>query len=51
VGRGIWGHLPDKVREQIDTLAIEEFLPSFEAMIEAYYRRLAEEPEQMRLQN
>jgi hypothetical protein len=51
VGRAIWGHLPSKVREQIRDSAIEEFLPSFEEMIEAYYRRLAEEPEKMLRQN
>jgi len=51
VGRAIWGHLPKKVREQIKDSAIDEFLPSFEEMIEAYYRRLAEEPEKMSKQN
>jgi len=51
VGRAIWGHLPKKVRQQINDSAIDEFLPSFEEMIEAYYRRLATEPEKMQRQN
>jgi hypothetical protein len=43
VGRDIWGHLPSRVREQIQSSAIEEFLPKYEELIEAYYRRLSED--------
>jgi hypothetical protein len=39
----VWGHLPPKVREQINSSSIEEFLPKYEKLIERYYRRLAEE--------
>jgi hypothetical protein len=38
----VWGHLPTKVREQMQSGAIEEFLPKYEKLIEAYYSRLAE---------
>lgn len=37
-----WGELPPLLREQLRNLAPEKFLPGYEAMIEAYYRRLAE---------
>jgi len=41
--RRIWGHLPDKLREQMQASLSEEFLPKYEQIIEDYYRRLAEE--------
>ncbi len=39
-----WGHLPDKVREQLQSSLSEEFLPKYERVIEDYYKRLAEDP-------
>jgi len=42
--RRFWGHLPDKIREQMQSSLSEEFLPKYERVIEDYYRRLAEEP-------
>ncbi|NLF72237.1 MAG: hypothetical protein GX575_24650 [Candidatus Anammoximicrobium sp.] len=39
----IWGHLPPKLRDQMQSSAIEEFLPKYEKLIEAYYTRLVEE--------
>ena len=39
----VWGHLPDKVRLRMQTVSVEEFLPKYEKLIEAYYKRLAEE--------
>jgi hypothetical protein len=42
--RRFWGHLPDKVREQLQSSLSEEFLPKYERVIEDYYRRLAEDP-------
>jgi hypothetical protein len=41
--RRIWGHLPQKVREQMQAQLREEFLPKYEKLIEEYYKRLAEE--------
>ena len=41
--RRIWGHLPEKVREQMQAQIREEFLPKYEKLIEEYYKRLAEE--------
>ena len=42
--RRFWGHLPDKIREQMQSSLSEEFLPKYEREIEDYYRRLAEDP-------
>lgn len=42
--RRFWGHLPDKIREQMQSSLSEEFLPKYERLIEDYYRRLAEDP-------
>ncbi len=41
--RRIWGHLPDKMREQMQAQLSEQFLPKYEKLIEEYYKRLAEE--------
>jgi hypothetical protein len=38
-----WGHLPEQVREQMETKAQDQFLPKYETLIEDYYKRLAEE--------
>jgi hypothetical protein len=42
--RRFWGHLPDKIRDQMQSSLSEEFLPKYERLIEDYYRRLAEDP-------
>jgi hypothetical protein len=42
--RRFWGHLPDKIRDQMQSSLSEEFLPKYERVIEDYYRRLAEDP-------
>jgi hypothetical protein len=41
--REAWGHLPERLREQVQAAAFERFLPQYEEVIEAYYERLAEE--------
>ena len=42
VGR-LWGHLPDRMRQQLQSSFSEQFLPQYERLIEEYYKRLAEE--------
>lgn len=42
--KSLWGHLPLHVREQMLQSHSDEFLPQYELEIEAYFRRLAEEP-------
>ena len=39
----VWGHLPARVREQMQSGMAEEFLPKYERLIEQYYQRLAAE--------
>jgi hypothetical protein len=39
----MWGHLPPKIRDQMQTATVEQFLPKYERLIEAYYSRLVEE--------
>jgi hypothetical protein len=41
--RRIWGHLPEKLRDEMQASLSEQFLPKYERMIEEYYKRLAEE--------
>lgn len=41
--REIWGQLPPQLREQLRNTVPERFLPGYEALIEAYYRRLSEQ--------
>jgi hypothetical protein len=40
--RSVWGHLPERLRQQLQSLSAEEFLPEYRELIEAYYRRLGE---------
>ena len=42
----VWGHLPTKVRDQMQSGTIEEFLPKYQTLIEAYYSRLAEDKDE-----
>jgi hypothetical protein len=39
-----WGQLPPQLRERLRNSLPERFLPGFESLLEAYYRRLAESP-------
>ena len=39
----LWGHLPERSREQMMQSFSEEFLPKYEREIQQYYRRLSEE--------
>jgi hypothetical protein len=41
--RRFWGHLPDKLRDEMQSSLSEQFLPKYEQLIEDYYRRLAED--------
>ncbi|PHS11636.1 MAG: hypothetical protein COA78_09365 [Blastopirellula sp.] len=38
-----WGHLPEKIRQQLMNTSIEKFLPKYEKLTEDYFRKLAEE--------
>ena len=41
--KALWGHLPERSREQMRQSFSDEFLPKYELEIEQYYRRLSEE--------
>ena len=41
--KDLWGHLPERSREQMLQSFSDEFLPKYELEIEQYYRRLSEE--------
>ncbi len=41
--KDLWGHLPQRTREQMLQSSVEQFLPKYEIMIEKYFRRLAED--------
>jgi len=43
--KDVWGELPPGEREQMLELPVEEFLPKYELLIEAYFKRLAEQKE------
>lgn len=40
--RSVWGVLPDRVRQQIQDLGEEQFLPEYEDLIRRYYDRLSQ---------
>lgn len=42
--RAVWGHLPPKLREAMENVKADEFLPKYDRLIEEFYRRLAEQP-------
>ena len=44
--KAVWGELPPGQREQMLELPVEEFLPKYEVLIEAYFKRLAEEQQE-----
>ena len=42
----VWGDLPATARQQMQSARPEKFLPKYSRLIEDYFRRLAEDPEQ-----
>jgi hypothetical protein len=46
--KDLWGHLPERSREQMMQSFSEEFLPKYELEIEQYYRRLSEDDDATR---
>jgi hypothetical protein len=41
--RDSWGNLPERARQELQSVSGEDFLPKYQRMIERYYRRLADE--------
>ncbi|MEO8498814.1 MAG: hypothetical protein ABI614_27450 [Planctomycetota bacterium] len=44
----VWGTLPERLRQQIQSPLQEDFLPRYERVIKQYYKRLAEEQRRLR---
>jgi hypothetical protein len=42
----VWGHLPQREREQMQQSLNEQFLPQYELQIEQYFKALVEQPAQ-----
>ncbi|MEZ6056427.1 MAG: hypothetical protein R3C01_06955 [Planctomycetaceae bacterium] len=40
----VWGHLPDRIREQLQGSYRERYLPEYADLVEDYYRSLSEVP-------
>jgi hypothetical protein len=45
--KDLWGHLPERTREQMMQSYSDEFLPEYELEIEQYYRRLSEDDDNL----
>lgn len=42
--QGAWGQLPERVRKQMQSKMVEQFLPSYREQIEAYFQALLKTP-------
>ena len=42
VTKQIWGHLPDRLRQEMNQYYKEQFMPKYNDMLRQYYSRLAE---------
>lgn len=40
--KSVWGHLPPRLREAMQSASLEQFLPKYERLIGEFYKRLAE---------
>ncbi|MFV2068611.1 MAG: hypothetical protein ACC645_16700, partial [Pirellulales bacterium] len=40
----VWGHLPERMRQQLIQSASDQFLPKYQIPLESYFRRLSEAP-------
>ncbi len=43
LSQGVWGHLPERTRRELQAVNPEQYVPAYRRQIEAYYRRLAEQ--------
>lgn len=48
VTRAIWGHLPEKLRDEMQQSFKESDLPKYRALIDQYFRAIAEQNESRR---
>jgi hypothetical protein len=45
VVKEVWGHLPDKLRQQVTQYYKEEFMPRYAGLLKQYYSSLANTPQ------
>jgi hypothetical protein len=43
--KDVWGHLPDRLKEQMLQSPVDEFLPKYEFEIEEYFKALVKQQE------
>jgi hypothetical protein len=41
LGKGVWGQLPQKTRDQMLQSSVDQFLPKYELLIEEYFKAIA----------
>jgi hypothetical protein len=46
--RQVWGHLPEKLREEMQQAPKDADLPKYRALIEQYFRAIAEQNQSRR---
>jgi hypothetical protein len=46
--RAVWGHLPEKLREEMQQAFKESDLPKYRPLIEQYFRAIAEQNDSRR---
>jgi hypothetical protein len=44
VVKDVWGHLPDKLRQQVTQYYKEQFMPKYSDLLKQYYSSLANTP-------
>ena len=44
VVKEVWGHLPDKLRQQVSQYYKEQFMPKYSDLLKQYYSSLANVP-------
>jgi len=45
VVKEVWGHLPDKLRQQVSQYYKEQFMPKYSELLKQYYSSLANTPQ------
>ena len=45
VVKEVWGHLPDKLRQQVSQYYKEQFMPKYSELLKQYYSSLANAPQ------
>jgi hypothetical protein len=41
--KDVWGHLPEKMRQEMDSYFKERFMPAYNDLLKQYYSKIAEQ--------